>query len=116
MTILTKRLMVLGPLLIGVNVLLIWTLEHTDIVAFAIVLVFTSLIVFALSQLLWLTLNSAQHIDGQDRQPAAAKQSGRKIDRAMAERSISVFSRDSALGANGVVDDNLPGFGGPSLS
>jgi hypothetical protein len=34
----------------------------------------------------------------------------------MAERSISVFSRDSALGANGVVDDNLPGFGGPSLS
>jgi hypothetical protein len=116
MTILTKRLMVLGPLLIGVNVLLIWTLEHTDIVAFAIVLVFTSLIVFALSQLLWLTLNSAHHIDGQDRQPAAAKQSSRKIDRAMAERSISVFSRDSALGANGVVDDNLPGFGGPSLS
>jgi hypothetical protein len=50
--ILTKRVMVLGPLLIGVNALLIWTLEHTDIIAFTIMLVLSSLIVFALSRLL----------------------------------------------------------------
>jgi hypothetical protein len=31
MAILTKRVMVLGPLLIGVNALLIWTLEHTEL-------------------------------------------------------------------------------------
>ena len=62
MAILTKRVMVLGPLLIGVNALLIWTLEHTDIIAFTIMLVLSSLIVFALSRLLWPTLNSAHHI------------------------------------------------------
>ena len=80
MAILTKRLMVLGPLLIGVNALLIWTLGHADIVAFAIMLVFSGLIVFALSRLLWPILNSAHHIGGQDRQPAAAERSSRKID------------------------------------
>jgi hypothetical protein len=42
------RALVLGALLIGVNAVLIWTLEHTDIVAFAIVLLFNSLSVFAL--------------------------------------------------------------------
>jgi predicted membrane-bound mannosyltransferase len=47
-----RRAMMLGPLLIGVNALLIWTLEHTDIVAFAVVLVFGSLIVLAFSRLL----------------------------------------------------------------
>jgi hypothetical protein len=30
------RAVALGALLIGVNAVLIWTLEHTDIVAFAI--------------------------------------------------------------------------------
>jgi hypothetical protein len=38
--------LILGSLLIGVNALLIWTLEHTDIVAFATVLIFSSVIIF----------------------------------------------------------------------
>jgi hypothetical protein len=60
------RALVLGALLIGVNAALIWTLEHTDIVAFSVVLLFSSLSVFALSRLLWPTLSSTHHIDGQD--------------------------------------------------
>jgi len=60
------RALVLGALLIGVNAVLIWTLEHTDIVAFAIVLLFSSLSVFALCRLLWPTLRSTHHIDDQD--------------------------------------------------
>jgi hypothetical protein len=61
-----RRALVLGPLIIGVNAVVIWTLEHTDIVAFAIVFVFSSLIVFAASRLLWRTLSSTHRIDGQD--------------------------------------------------
>jgi hypothetical protein len=60
------RALVLGALLIGVNAVLIWTLEHTDIVASAIVLLFSSLSVFALYRLLWPTLSSTYHIDHQD--------------------------------------------------
>jgi hypothetical protein len=60
------RALVLGALLIGVNAVLIWTLENTDIVAFAIVLLFSSLSVFALYRLLWPTLRSTHHIDDQD--------------------------------------------------
>ena len=60
------RALVLGALLIGVNAVLIWTLEHTDIVAFAIVLLFSSLSVFALYRLLWPTLRSTRHIADQD--------------------------------------------------
>jgi hypothetical protein len=61
-----RRALVLGPLIIGVNALVIWTLEHTDIVAFTIVFVFSSLIVFAVSRLLWRTLSSTHRIDDQD--------------------------------------------------
>ena len=60
------RALALGALLIGVNAVLIWTLEHTDIVAFAIVLFFSSLGVFALNRFLWPTLRSTHHIDDQD--------------------------------------------------
>jgi membrane protein implicated in regulation of membrane protease activity len=60
------RALVLGALLIGVNAVLIWTLEHTDIVAFAIVLLFSSLSVFALYRLLWPTLRSTRYVADQD--------------------------------------------------
>jgi hypothetical protein len=58
--------LVLGALLIGVNAVLIWTLEHTDIVAFAVVLLFSSLSIFALFRLLWPTLRSTHLIDDRD--------------------------------------------------
>jgi hypothetical protein len=58
-----RRALVLGSLLIGVNALLIWTLEHTDIVAFATVLTFSSLIVFAISRPLRRTQHSVHRID-----------------------------------------------------
>jgi predicted MFS family arabinose efflux permease len=61
-----RRALVLGPLLVSVNALLIWTLGHTDIVAFVIVLFFSSLIVFAIYQLLSRALSSTHRIDGQD--------------------------------------------------
>jgi hypothetical protein len=61
-----RRALLLGPLIIGVNAVVIWTLEHTDIVAFAIVFVFSSLIVFAVSRLLRRTLSSTHRIGGQD--------------------------------------------------
>jgi hypothetical protein len=57
------RALVLGSLLIGVNALLIWTLEHTDIVAFTTVLIFSSVIVFAVSRPLRRTQNSVHRID-----------------------------------------------------
>jgi predicted MFS family arabinose efflux permease len=61
-----RRALVLGPLLVSVNALLIWTLGHTDIVAFVIVFVFSSLIVFAIYQLLSRALSSTYRIDGQE--------------------------------------------------
>ena len=56
----------LGALLIGVNAILIWTLENTVIVAFAIVLLFSSLGVFVLYRFRWPTLSSTLYIDDQD--------------------------------------------------
>jgi hypothetical protein len=73
------RALVLGVLLIGVNAVLIWTLEHTDIVAFAIVLLFSSLSVFALYRLLWLTLRSTRHIADQDA-PTGRSEAGQPQD------------------------------------
>lgn len=60
------QILVLGALLIGGSAVLIWTLEHTDIVAFSVVLLFSSLSVFAFSRLLWPTLSSTHHIAGRD--------------------------------------------------
>jgi membrane protein implicated in regulation of membrane protease activity len=73
------RALVLGALLIGVNAVLIWTLEHTDIVAFAIVLLFSSLSVFALYRLLWPTLRSTHHIDDQGA-PTGRSEAGQPQD------------------------------------
>jgi hypothetical protein len=70
-----RRALVLGPLIIGVNAVVIWTLEHTDIVAFAIVFVFSNLIVFAVSRLLWRTLSSTHRSAAKTRQGVAAKPS-----------------------------------------
>ena len=73
------RALVLGALLIGVNAVLIWTLENTDIVAFAIVLLFSSLSVFALYRLLWPTLRSTRHIADQDA-PTGRSEAGQPQD------------------------------------
>jgi hypothetical protein len=70
---------VLGALLIGVNAVLIWTLENTDIVAFAIVLLFSSLSVFALYRLLWPTLRSTRHIADHDA-PTGRSEAGQPQD------------------------------------
>jgi hypothetical protein len=60
------RALVLGAFLIGFNAVLIWTLEHTDILAFVIVLLFSSLGVFVLYRFRWPTLSSTLYIDDQD--------------------------------------------------
>src|ERR1700751_888256 len=73
------RALMLGVLLIGVNAVLIWTLENTDIVAFAIVLLFSSLSVFALYRLLWPTLRSTRHIADQDA-PTGRSEAGQPQD------------------------------------
>jgi hypothetical protein len=73
------RALVLGALLIGVNAVLIWTLENTDIVAFAIVLLFSSLSVSALYRLLWPTLRSTRHIADQDA-PTGRSEAGQPQD------------------------------------
>jgi hypothetical protein len=53
------RLIVLGPLVIGLNAVLMWTLEHTDIVAFLTVLLASALLIFAIYRLIGYLLNPA---------------------------------------------------------
>ena len=48
----SRRALILAPLIIVLNALLIWTLEHTDIVAFATIFVATLVLV---SGTFWVT-------------------------------------------------------------
>jgi hypothetical protein len=57
------RLIVLGPLVIGLNAVLVWTLEHTDIVAFITVLLVSAFLVFAVHRLIVYVLNPASSVD-----------------------------------------------------